>query len=860
MVIKIPEKKTAVPKSPEDLFRSLRSRSPEIKNLWSQQADVLREYMKYIDERDVAFALPTGAGKTLVTLLIAEFRRLAKRERSVFLCPTRQLARQVGEQASRYDIPTVVLVGPQKYYPAADFGAYATASKIAISTYSGVFNTNPKLDNAQFIVCDDAHAAENYVAGFWALRIERRNHEEAYGAIIDILESGMPESFVAGLRAEHPTPNERDAVGMVLQPLLWERIDQLREAIAPRIVETDLRYSWSLLSERLNACNVFIARHEILIKPLSPPTHTHVPFANARQRLYVSATLGSPGELERMTGVRPIRRLGTPAGWEHKTPGRRLILVPNLCLAEDGSDEVVAQSITSTPRALVLSPDRGRTERLINALKTKGVDKLLLNAGDIDEGLDDFLVNDSVLMLAGRYEGIDLPDDSCRMLVIDGSPEATTLQERFLSQRLGATAVLRDRLATRITQALGRCTRNDRDYAVVLMVGGRLAHRIAEEEVKALLSPEIQAELAVGISNSGNGNPDDFVRMAKEFLADEKERATLDDYVAEQRDQFVTPKSKVAEVLSKTATKELEYSEAAWENNWKKAFAAASTVAEALSGGEELRPYRAFWLYLAGSAGCHVGTAHGDADLGSQGEKLLAQAYEVSSGISWFASALKDLEASRAGPKRDETDELAAESVAKRLLRFGQGPRFESFLAKVERLLGEKKPPQFHEGLQELGKLLGLDSLRPDPAAQGAPDAYWKSPTFVIVFEAKSEVDPAKRISISDSREVAGHASWIKEHDTPRRGTITPVLATYQKKADPNAKPHLQGVQYLEIKVLRSFAAGVFGALRKARQDAGRLGEAALASRLQQELGAVGALPSQLLVNLLSIPATKLCD
>src|SRR5688500_2468092 len=128
MVIKIPEKKSAVPKTPEELFHSLRARSPEIKNLWSQQADILREYMKQIDERNVAFALPTGAGKTLVTLLIAEFRRQVRRERSVFLCPTRQLARQVGEQAAQYDIPAVVLVGAQKNYSAADFGAYSSGS------------------------------------------------------------------------------------------------------------------------------------------------------------------------------------------------------------------------------------------------------------------------------------------------------------------------------------------------------------------------------------------------------------------------------------------------------------------------------------------------------------------------------------------------------------------------------------------------------------------------------------------------------------------------------------------------------------------------------------------------------------
>ena len=78
------------------LLRDLRGRSSEIKHLWSHQADLLRAYLQFLNERDVAIELPTGAGKTLVGLLIAEFRRQALNERIAYVCPTRQLARQVG--------------------------------------------------------------------------------------------------------------------------------------------------------------------------------------------------------------------------------------------------------------------------------------------------------------------------------------------------------------------------------------------------------------------------------------------------------------------------------------------------------------------------------------------------------------------------------------------------------------------------------------------------------------------------------------------------------------------------------------------------------------------------------------------
>ena len=60
----------------EALFRDLKNRDPRIQHLWSHQADIIRVYHEAIDHRDIALELPTGTGKTLVGLLIAEWRRL----------------------------------------------------------------------------------------------------------------------------------------------------------------------------------------------------------------------------------------------------------------------------------------------------------------------------------------------------------------------------------------------------------------------------------------------------------------------------------------------------------------------------------------------------------------------------------------------------------------------------------------------------------------------------------------------------------------------------------------------------------------------------------------------------------------
>lgn len=86
MAFKISEKRTVCPDDPESLFRDLRKKT--VPGLLSHQADLLRSYLAvHTKHSDIALQLPTGSGKTLVGLLIAEWRRLKYGERVVYLYP-----------------------------------------------------------------------------------------------------------------------------------------------------------------------------------------------------------------------------------------------------------------------------------------------------------------------------------------------------------------------------------------------------------------------------------------------------------------------------------------------------------------------------------------------------------------------------------------------------------------------------------------------------------------------------------------------------------------------------------------------------------------------------------------------------
>lgn len=139
-----PERATPPPESPELLFGQLPRRPGGVPALWSHQADILRTYAeRHSATADVALELPTGSGKTLVGLLVAEWRRRALGHRVAYVCPTKQLAGQVAAAAAAQGISVALLVGPHDEWPEQHKSAYTRAASIAVTTYSTIFQQPP---------------------------------------------------------------------------------------------------------------------------------------------------------------------------------------------------------------------------------------------------------------------------------------------------------------------------------------------------------------------------------------------------------------------------------------------------------------------------------------------------------------------------------------------------------------------------------------------------------------------------------------------------------------------------------------------------------------------------------------------
>ncbi len=252
------------------------------------QQQVMRNYAELPpDVRDVALQLPTGSGKTLVGLLTAEWLRRKNRERVVYLCPTKQLVNQVVEQAEeKYGLTVPAFTGRIRDYDPTSKAEYRNADRIAVTTYSGLFNTNPFFDDADVIIVDDAHAAESYIAALWSLRIDRANddHKALHAALRNILKPLIDATNFARLSGEWESITDKVWVDKIPSPAFFEIAREVSAVLDEHVAGTDFAYPWSMIREHLHACHLYLSSREILIRPLIPPTWTHAPFSNARQR------------------------------------------------------------------------------------------------------------------------------------------------------------------------------------------------------------------------------------------------------------------------------------------------------------------------------------------------------------------------------------------------------------------------------------------------------------------------------------------------------------------------------------------------------------------------------------------------
>jgi len=566
-----------------------------------------------------------------------------------------------------------------------------------------------------------------------------------------------------------------------------------------------------------------MTQDEILIRPLIPPTWSHASFSQPKQRVYMSATLGAGGDLERLTGRRHIDRLPIPDGWDRQGIGRRYFIFPEMSLEDAGINDLRRRLMTRAGRSLVLVPstkvEREVVDDIGETLKFK-----CFNADAIEDSKKAFVdETNAVAVVANRYDGIDFPGEDCRLLFVDGFPRAMNPQERFLMTRMGAQILYNERVQTRVLQAIGRCTRSLEDYSAVVVTGEDLPQYLTDRKRRQFLHPELQAEIEFGIEQSKEVTVDALVDNFSVFLENDKDWEEANNAILAKRNKARRQTFPAMDQLEAVVRNEILYQESLWHGDAVGALGYADSVLAGLTHAE-LKGYRALWSYLAGSA-AWLGRQNDGDGLTTRARELFGAAKSAAPTLPWLIQLARFQAADKAEAKDDTMLFEQIERVESVLERLGtlHSRGFDRMEKEVLEGLASAEKGPFESAHVRLGEALGFVAGKRETDA--SPDPWWTTGNICLVFEdhAGAKTDT---LDATKARQASTHPQWIQAKVPLDKATaIYPVLVSPVSKAEDGAIPHLNNVLFWELSDFRQWAKSALATVRELRQTFAECGD-----------------------------------
>ncbi|MCW3765054.1 DEAD/DEAH box helicase family protein [Paenarthrobacter sp. PAE-2] len=695
--------------------------SPTFKDLRPGQRLVLQKYAKlYLDESDLAIEMPTGEGKTLVALLIADYA-LDRGWSVAYLTGTRQLAEHVEQEAAKLGLDTVRFAS-KNYGPTA-LDDYHQAQAVGVMNYWVYFNSSPVPQPADLVIFDDAHLAEQPLSGQNTLRIPYAGETSntLYRAICDKI-LARADNY-PGLRAMREGTALPGAAPELISFSDWAEVSASVESLIAQstfIAKGEPRYVWRDIQGRLKRCGVLIGPSAIEMRPYHPPTALNQWHNKAQQRLYMSATLGSMDDLQRRLGTGPILRLvperTLPDG---ETGTRRLVLNPTVDLPN--SDSVIswtlALSRAANDRAAWLCASNSEADEIERALLESNETTYRLRAGN-DSALDHWVqAKSGHLITAGRYDGLDFPGDVCRLVFIVGIPQASTEFERFVAAYLGDATHMRHRVGQRVTQALGRANRTPSDKSLYVGLDPRFGQVLADRAVRGSIPDSAQTYIRDALELFETGW-EPTVQASLAYLSDTPVPSISTSQSAPPEPKKKRPGRASAGVEGSSANHEITASTDLWIGSHTSAASAAQQAATDLAKVGEAE-HSAFWRYVE----AHIHFDAGNEAGRSEAKRILDDVVENGPRTAWFRRLAVSAAGLSGGQQvvADETDRLffAWDEWIRET-----GHRLDSVLASGRLRLDGSHNDQC-EGLRILARLCGASSELPPQKEQSATDCKW---------------------------------------------------------------------------------------------------------------------------------------
>jgi hypothetical protein len=735
---------------PFEIFARRPSLAGTPNDLWGGQRDALQEWVKIRKKHDVLISLNTGSGKTMLGVLIAQSMSNEKAGKCVYVCSTIDLVLQTEREANKLGISPTTYHGSE--FSDSNFEQGKT---FCITTYPSVFNANTtfRKHNVNKFIFDDAHVAEKAIRDAFTLNISKATYPDLFERIARL---ASPSFAAAGQSFKFKEVMDQNDNAIVLVPPMLalgisdEISDEIRKALRGH---PDLFFPYMYICDKMKVCGITVSGWSIEISPPFLPTAVTFPFSQENmRRVYLSATLQTQAEFARAFGKNPDATIEpeTDAG-----NGERCILFGHSVPDEDTGPKLV--SAIKAEHKLVI------TCRSYTDAKPWETLAVIPKRETFSADLETFKnATKGAFVLVARVDGIDLPDDVCRVMLIDNLPSGYSQLERFQIEYCAMTALAATKLASRITQVFGRINRGRKDYGVFILRGRTLNNWLSDAENAALLPELLQKQLLLGEQVSSrmlrNKNYAAVIEVMDSVMA--RDPDWISTYGSRIADAELPPEAKASArekdiLLTEAALSESKAMFAAWKGDFEGAAAAlAETADKAAIADARLAGWHNLWLgwfyELAGDSGAaEAEYARARSRLGSAVYLPKPEAAKIAAGqkLPLRGSRLFNLVSEEHVSRFDREVSLI-------------GKRFEPLA------VDDASAARHEEATRALGEALGFNSSRPDNMYRTGPDVLWidGEEKCCLLFELKTHQNGDKPITKKAVGQGHDHIQWVKNN------------------------------------------------------------------------------------------------
>lgn len=349
------------------------------------------------------------------------------------------------------------------------------------------------------------------------------------------------------------------------------------------------------------------------------------------------------------------------------------------------------------------------------------------------------------VVFANRYDGIDLPGDACRILLMSGLPIGVSNYEIFRASALYGGSTLTRMIAQRIEQGIGRGARGAGDHCVILMVGSDISSWVSKDANFRYLTSATRAQLDMGIEISKEVK--DLKDLAETIQRSIDRDEDWTEYHAETLAELVN-EDDVEDIY-----KDIAQVERKAFNLWSDGYHtnAISKIERLLAQYNQKLDDQTFGWFLQVAA--RIADAWGNED---RALDLQRQAYSYNRNLIKPRISMPYIPLTIPSSQAKEI----VKNIGEYRLRQGY---LQSFEQVVSDLHADASSNKFEQALCDLAKMIGIRAERHDIGGRG-PDVLWILPNKMgYVIEAKSRKKNKNALTKNEHGQLLVASEWFKE-------------------------------------------------------------------------------------------------